>query len=326
LFSFWKWLPIQVVNLPNHTLQKRAFILGELKETKRSLAQKDEAIKQLEERLQRLEVTHDRTNHSNHGSRHSHRHSSRSSSTSHGHEEESGRRRHRHHHEDRRQHVAKPYFLIVKLPSFSGDGDPNVYLDWEAKVEQIFHVQEVLEDQRVGLASLEFLDYAMQWWHKTLMDIGLNKRPPVVSWNDLKECMRARFVPPPSRNEHFLMFQRLPQGHRIVDEYFKDFETTLTKMNMHANEESKIKWFVSGLRREIKDFVKLHEYFEKVVPLAIKVESHLLKTTLKNTHDDGFYKSSRKDANKISTQISSSNFSKTNHFSKKSFYSKSFYP
>jgi len=56
-----------------------------------------------------------------------------------------------------------------------------------------------------------------------------------------------------------LKFQRLPQGHRTVDEYFKDFETTLTKMNMHANEESKIKWFVSGLRREIKDFVKLHE-------------------------------------------------------------------
>ena len=97
----------------------------------------------------------------------------------------------------------------------------------------------------------------------------------------------------------------------MVDAYFKDFETTLTKMNMHDNEESKIKWFVSGLRREIKDFVKLHEYssLKKVVHLAIKVESHLLKTTFKNTHDDGFYKSSRKDANNISTKTSPSNFS-----------------
>jgi len=183
--------------------------------------------------------------------------------------------------------VAKPYFPFVKLPSFSGDGNPNVYLGWEAKVEQIFHVHEVLEAQMVILASLEFLDYAMHWWHKTLMDIGLNKRPSVVSWNDLKECMRARFVPFPSRKEHFLKFQRLPQGHRTVDEYFEDFETTLTTMNMHANEESKIKWFVSGLRSEIKDFVKLHEYssLKKVVHLAIKMESYLLKTTFKNTHD-----------------------------------------
>ena len=133
--------------------QQRAFILGELKEAKCSLAQKDESIKQLKERLQRLEVTHDKTNHSNHGSRHSRRHSSRSSSTSHGHEEESARRRHHHHHEDRCQNVAKTYFPFVKLPSFSGDSYPNVYLGWEAKVEQTFHVHEVLEAQRVRLAS-----------------------------------------------------------------------------------------------------------------------------------------------------------------------------
>jgi len=41
------------------------------------------------------------------------------------------------------------------------------------------------------------------------------------------------------------------QGPRMVDEYFKDLETTLTKINMHDNEESKITRFVSGLRREI---------------------------------------------------------------------------
>jgi len=135
----------------------------------------------------------------------------------------------------------------------------------------------------------------------------------VVSWYDLKVCMRARFVPPPYRKEHLLKFQRLHQGHRTVDEDFQDLETTLTKMNMHDNEESKIKRFVSGLRRDIKDLVELHEYssFMKVVHLAIKVESHLLKkTTFQNTYNDGFYTSSRKDANKISTQTFPSNFSK----------------
>ena len=35
--------------------------------------------------------------------------------------------------EDRRQHVALPYFQIVKVPNFSGDSDPNVYLNWEVK-------------------------------------------------------------------------------------------------------------------------------------------------------------------------------------------------
>jgi len=77
--------------------------------------------------------------------------------------------------------------------SFSGEGDPNIYLGWEAKVEQIFNVHEVQEDQKVKLASLEFLDYAMQWWHKTVIDIGLNKRPTMVSWEDF-EVMHARYI------------------------------------------------------------------------------------------------------------------------------------
>jgi len=45
-------------------------------------------------------------------------------------------RRHRH-------PPPKPYFPFVKLPSFNGDIDPNVYLGWDDKVEQIFNVYEV---------------------------------------------------------------------------------------------------------------------------------------------------------------------------------------
>ena len=76
---------------------QRAFILGELKEAKRSLAQQDYAISQLEERLQRLEVTNERYKYSNHGRRHYHKHSSRSASNYQGHEEETEWRRQHHH-------------------------------------------------------------------------------------------------------------------------------------------------------------------------------------------------------------------------------------
>ena len=57
---------------------------------------------------------------------------------------------------DERRHQHQPpksYFSFVKLSSFSGDSDPNVYLGWEAKVEEIFNVYEVEEDQKVKSAS-----------------------------------------------------------------------------------------------------------------------------------------------------------------------------
>jgi len=215
--------------------------------------------------------------------------------------------------EERRQHVSKISLPYVKIPIFNGECDPNIYLGWEAKVEQIFNVHEVQEDQKVKLASLEFLDYAMQWWHKTLMDIGLNKRSVVVSWEDLNLCMRARFVPPHYRKELFLKLQRRQQGTQSMDVYFKELQTTLTKVDMHENEESKMARFVSGLRREIQDVVELYEYssLEKLVHLAIKVESQILKKTYsKNSHNDGYYHSSWKNKNKSSSKTFPSNFSK----------------
>jgi len=107
------------------------------------------------------------------------------------------------------------------------------------------------------------------------MDIGLNKRSVVVSWEDLKLCMHARFVPPHYRKEFLLKLQWLQRGTQSVDAYFKELETILIKINMHESEESKMARFVSGLRRDIHDVVELYEYssLEKLVLLAIKVES-----------------------------------------------------
>jgi len=152
---------------------QKAHILGELADAKRSLAHKEEELRQLGERMQMLEDTQERLvrerrrepirttrYHMHYGSEE---------------EEEKWKVQNvktRHH-----QHQPpKTYFPFVKLPSFSGESDPNLYLGWEAKVEQNFNVYEVEEDQKVKLASLEFLDYAMQWWHQIVMDIGLNKR------------------------------------------------------------------------------------------------------------------------------------------------------
>jgi len=173
-----------------------AYFINELQDIKTILAQRDEELRQMETKLQILEVKHMEKRLSKlamkhersipHGQYH-HGHVLRISNNYGSFEKKEKWKIHKL--EDRRQHVALPYFQIVKVPNFSGDSDPNVYLDWKAKCEQIFKAYGVHEDQKVKIASLEFLDYAMRWWHSIVMDIGYNKRPPVVSWNDLKECV-----------------------------------------------------------------------------------------------------------------------------------------
>ena len=139
-------------------------------------------MRQLVERLQILEVTQERLHR---GRRWEQRRAFRSYTYYGGQEEDQKWRVH--HFEE------KPSFLSLKFPSFNGESDPNVYLGWEANVEQIFNVYEVQEDQKVKLASLEFLDYAMQWWHQTVMDTGLKNRPTMVSWYDLSNACAGGF-------------------------------------------------------------------------------------------------------------------------------------
>ena len=75
----------------------KAYVLNELKEAKRALALKDEAMKKLEERLENVELKQEKSSHSIHGRHHSLRHSSKGSCNAHGHGEEHRRRRHHHH-------------------------------------------------------------------------------------------------------------------------------------------------------------------------------------------------------------------------------------
>jgi len=133
--------------------------MGELATSKRSLAQKEKEMQQLEERLQRLETAHERQPR---GRRWEQRRASRSYSHYDNHEEDEDWRIHRYDARHHQHHPSKISFPYVKFPNFSGKNERNIYLGWEAKVEQIFNVYVVQEDQKVKLASLEFLDYVMQ--------------------------------------------------------------------------------------------------------------------------------------------------------------------
>ena len=154
----------------------RAYILNELKEAKCALALQDEAFKKLEGQLQKVKLKQDRSSHSIHRSHHSHRHSSRGSSNPHGQHNHGNVLRSSNNYgsfekneewkihklEDKRQHVALPYSQIVNIPTFSGVDGGYVYLDWEAKVDHIFHVYKVQDDHKLRIVSLHFLDYAKE--------------------------------------------------------------------------------------------------------------------------------------------------------------------
>jgi len=137
----------------------KAHLLGELMEVKKRMVHKEEEISQLAKRVQKLEEAQARhTQERRWEPPRTTRHSMHYGSQEHDWRVHNFDKRH-HQHQQQPQHS----FNFVKLPSFSGSNDPTLYLEWEAKVEHLFNVYKVTEDQKVRLTSLVFLDYVIQW-------------------------------------------------------------------------------------------------------------------------------------------------------------------
>jgi hypothetical protein len=53
---------------------------------------------------------------------------------------------------------------IPQLPSYSGEFDPKVYVNWEMEVDKEFRKFELSEEQKVTIASLVLTNYALNLW------------------------------------------------------------------------------------------------------------------------------------------------------------------
>ena len=56
--------------------------------------------------------------------------------------------------------------MKVKIPTFKGTHDPEVYLEWEMKVKQVFACYNYNEEKKIKLAPREFEGYALVWWNQ----------------------------------------------------------------------------------------------------------------------------------------------------------------
>jgi hypothetical protein len=54
--------------------------------------------------------------------------------------------------------------IKMKIPSFQGRTIPEVYLEWEKKIELVFDCHNYSEEKKMKLPVIEFTDYAIIWW------------------------------------------------------------------------------------------------------------------------------------------------------------------
>ena len=81
------------------------------------------------------------------------------------------------------------------MPKFSGRNDPEEYLSWALKEDKIFRLHNYDEEKKIAMASLEFQDYVLIWWEQVIERRRERDEPPIMTWTQMKDVMRACFMP-----------------------------------------------------------------------------------------------------------------------------------
>jgi hypothetical protein len=144
-----------------------------------------------------------------------------------------------HQHDDdarppRRPHDVDDKFGKLKftMPKFMGDDDADAYLSWAIKVDKIFRVHNYSEERKVAMASLEFEGYANVWWQQVVAIREDNLQEPIATWEEMKIEMHKRFIPNHYNPDLLNKLQKLTQGTKSVQEYFKEMEMTMMRIKL----------------------------------------------------------------------------------------------
>jgi Ca2+/H+ antiporter len=75
------------------------------------------------------------------------------------------------------------------LPSYSGEFDPKVYVNWEMEVDKEFRKSELSEAQKMTIASMVLANYALNLW----THLARHDKVP-KTWKDMKMIFRKECV------------------------------------------------------------------------------------------------------------------------------------
>ncbi|KAK1694607.1 hypothetical protein QYE76_011304 [Lolium multiflorum] len=188
------------------------------------------------------------------------------------------------------------YHLKPQGMKASGEDDAEAYLSWALKVDKIFRIHNYSGAKKVAMASLEFEEYANTWWEQVVTQREEKGEPPIDTWEDMKEEMQARFVPTHYKTDLFNKLQKLKQGTKTVEEFFKEMELTMMRANIQESENQTIARFFNGLNYPIKRIVEFQQYSNMVelVHQASKAERQV-------NEDIKYSKSKQYFASKLAT-------------------------
>ncbi|XP_058180038.1 uncharacterized protein LOC131298572 [Rhododendron vialii] len=158
-------------------------------------------------------------------------------------------------------------FMKLQPPTFSGGVEPLEAEEWLKRMESIFDVMSVSDDQKVTLAPFMLKDQARFLWEATkglLTTPAIGElQPPVpkkVTWKEFIAAFNEQYFPLLYRYDMEHEFSSLRQGSMSVAEYDAKFiKLSRFAPDLIHTEDAKCRRFQFGLDPDIRAGVATHE-------------------------------------------------------------------
>ena len=147
----------------------------------------------------------------------------------------------------------------IDVPMFQGSDDPKDYLNWESHVDSFFGWYDFSEDRKLKFAELKLDGSAKIYWKSILMATSLSEFDSIDTWSEMKEKLRAKYVPSNYRNKLIDTWQRIEQKNKSVKEYMHEFQELMIACKLEEDPLSVLSRFKTGLREEIRMELELRE-------------------------------------------------------------------
>ena len=142
------------------------------------------------------------------------------------------------------------------------------------KVDKIFRLHNYDEEKKIAMASLDFQHYVLIWWEQVIDRRHTRGKPPITTWTEMKDVMRAHFVPTHYTRDLFKKLQLLKQGTKTVEEYYQEMEIAMKRANVKEDDEQTMACFLNGLNHPIQKIADFQPYSNllELVHQATKAE------------------------------------------------------
>ena len=149
---------------------------------------------------------------------------------------------------------------------------------WLFTLEQYYMVMRIVSEETQVLYATSLLrDTAADWWRGVTMAVRAGLQPPVHSWLEFKNRIIAHFQPIHEEDFARQHIRTLKQTGG-VREYVNRFQTLILQIPT-MDERSKVDAFISGLKVDVRRWVKLQDprTLEAALTVAERYQTMLMQ-------------------------------------------------